>query len=110
MVINRMMADEMERVKVSMTPNRNPNPKPHPSPSPSPSASPSPSPSPSPTQAIMTASGGIKKMLQGSWWLTVTQFCIEGLMVEGGTEPLPLALPLALYLPRSPHISPVSPP
>ena len=31
----------------------------------------------------MTASGGIKKMLQGSWWLTVTQFCIEGLMVEG---------------------------
>ena len=22
-------------------------------------------------------------MLQGSWWLTVTQFCIEGLMVEG---------------------------
>ena len=35
MVINRMMADEMERVK-----------------------------------ATMTASGGIKKMLQGSWWLT----------------------------------------
>ena len=48
MVINRMMADEMERVK-----------------------------------ATMTSSGGIKKMLQGSWWLTVTQFCIEGLMVEG---------------------------
>merc|ERR1712185_680398 len=48
MVINRMLVDEMERVK-----------------------------------AIMTSSGGIKKMLQGSWWLTVTQFCIEGLMVEG---------------------------
>ena len=31
----------------------------------------------------MTSSGGIKKMLQGSWWLTVTQFCIEGLLVEG---------------------------
>ena len=31
---------------------------------------------------IMVASGGIKKMLQGSWWLTVTQFCIDG-MVEG---------------------------
>ena len=38
MVINRMLADEMERVK-----------------------------------NIMTSSGGIKKMLQGSWWLTVTQ-------------------------------------
>ena len=32
---------------------------------------------------IMTASGGIRKMLQGSWWLTVTQFCLEGLMAEG---------------------------
>ena len=48
MVVNRMLATEMDRVK-----------------------------------AIMTASGGLKKMLQGSWWLTVTQFCIEGLMVEG---------------------------
>ena len=48
MVINRMAADEMQRVR-----------------------------------SIMVASGGIKKMLQGSWWLTVTQFCIEGLMVEG---------------------------
>ena len=66
----------------------------------------SPSLSPSPTQAIMTASGGIKKMLQGSWWLTVTQFCIEGLMVEGGTEPLPLALPLALPLPLTPNPNP----
>ena len=48
MVINRMLADEMERVK-----------------------------------NIMTATGGIRKMLQGSWWLTVTQFCLEGLMAEG---------------------------
>jgi hypothetical protein len=48
MVINRMLTDEMERVK-----------------------------------NIMTASGGIRKMLQGSWWLTVTQFCLEGLMAEG---------------------------
>jgi hypothetical protein len=48
MVINRMLGDEMDRVK-----------------------------------NIMTASGGIRKMLQGSWWLTVTQFCLEGLMAEG---------------------------
>ena len=48
MVINRMLADEMERVK-----------------------------------NIMTSAGGIRKMLQGSWWLTVTQFCLEGLMAEG---------------------------
>ena len=48
LVINRMLTDEMDRVK-----------------------------------NIMTASGGIRKMLQGSWWLTVTQFCLEGLMAEG---------------------------
>ena len=47
MVINRMLATEMERVKNIM------------------------------------AAGGVKKMLQGSWWLTVTQFCLEGLMSEG---------------------------
>ena len=28
------------------------------------------------------ASSGVKKMLQGSWWLTVTQFCLEGLANE----------------------------
>jgi hypothetical protein len=29
------------------------------------------------------ASLGLRKMLQGSWWLTVTQFCLEGLAGEG---------------------------
>ena len=34
------------------------------------------------------ASAGLRKMLQGSWWLTVTQFCLEGLSIdaERGTE------------------------
>jgi len=29
------------------------------------------------------ASAGVRKMLQGTWWLTVTQFCLEGLVIEG---------------------------
>ena len=27
--------------------------------------------------------GGVRKLLQGSWWLNVTQLCLEGLVAEG---------------------------
>ena len=47
MMINRMLGEELERIKSIM------------------------------------ASSGLRKMLQGSWWLTVTQFCLEGLTCEG---------------------------
>ena len=33
-------------------------------------------------KSIMAGSG-LKKMLQHSWWLTVTQFCLEGLALDG---------------------------
>ena len=49
MMINRMLNDELERIKSIM------------------------------------ASSGLRKMLQGSWWLTVTQFCLEGLAGEGAS-------------------------
>jgi hypothetical protein len=29
------------------------------------------------------ASAGVRMMLQGTWWLSVTQFCLEGLVIEG---------------------------
>ena len=52
MMINRMLNDELERIKSIM------------------------------------ASSGLRKMLQGSWWLTVTQFCLEGLAGEGASASL----------------------